>query len=117
MDLKLVFIGYNEAQTRRYFAEFAEINQDQIWRYNPDIGIIRMYDGTVIYRAPSHLTSLYGLHIDQVIVACDECGVRGWPTYRLELLDELIRRAERLGQVPAQDRVIIYELDSKEVPF
>lgn len=115
VGLELVFIGYNEHQTQRYFEEFKESNQEQIWGYDPIGGRIWMHDGTKIRRAPNSFDRLDGLRVDQVIVACDRRGVRHWPEKRLALLDELIRRASMSDRVLEEDRVIIYELDEREV--
>ena len=123
MALNLVFIGYNEEQTRRYFREFLEINKDQVQDYT-FVGnsvmswfcptSIRLQDGTVIRRAPNSLDGLDGLRFDQVIVACDRRGVWNWPEPRLALLQELIHRAALSDRILEEDRVIIYELDEKE---
>ena len=111
MALRLAFIAYNEEQTRRYFAEFKEINQDQIWGFDPVNGCIRMVDGTTIYRVSDNPSRLAGSRFDQIIVACDRRGVWNWPDKRLELLQELYRHARR-HQVLDEDTVLIYEIDA-----
>lgn len=123
MALNLVFIGYNEEQTRRHFKEFIEMNKEQVQDYpitrNTATAwicptVVWLKDGTKIRRAPS-LDRLDGLRFDQVIVACDRRGVRHWPEPRLALLQELIRRASMSDRILEEDRVIIYELDEREV--
>lgn len=113
MPLRLAFIAYNEAQTRRYFKEFRWVNRDQIWSYDPASGIIVMLDGTTIRRVPSSLHKLDGLRFDQIIVACDRRGEYVWPSHQIEVLHELMRRMT-CGRVPAEHAVIYYDLDSEE---
>lgn len=111
MALRLAFIGCNEEETRRYFAEFKEINQDQIWGFDPINGFIRMVDGTTIYRVSDIPSRVAGSRFDQIIVACDRRGVWNWSDKRLELLQGLYRQAWR-HQVPEEDTVLIYEIDA-----
>lgn len=124
MALNLVFIGCNEEQTRRYFREFIEMNKEQVQDYpltrNTATAwlcptVVWLKDGTLIRRVPSSLERLDGLRFDQVIVACDRRGVWNWPEPRLALLQELIHRAAWSDRILEEDRVIIYELDEREV--
>ena len=120
MALNLVFIGYNEEQTRRYFKEFIESNKDQVQDYPLTRNTatswicptaVWLTDGTWIRRVPSEIARLAGLRFDQIIVACDRRGVWNWPDERLELLQHLYRNAQR-RQVLEEDTVLIYEIDA-----
>lgn len=122
MALTLVFIGYNEEQTRRYFKEFIEINKDHVQDYPLTRNTatswvcptsVRMKDGTLIRRAPNSLTGMSGLRFDQVIVAADRRGTAGWTAHRQEMLWELgVRRSRWL--VDDEFGFIYYDLDSEE---
>lgn len=120
MALNLVFIGCNEEQTRRYFKEFIEMNKDQVRDYPLTRNTatswicptsVWLTDGTWIRRVPSEIERLDGLRFDQIVVACDHRGVWNWPDKRLELLQELRRRAYAF-RVSEEDTVIIYDIDA-----
>lgn len=114
MALELIFIGYDDVQTRWYFAEFIRINRDQILKYHTgSYGWILMKDGTIIHQMPPNQMFLYGRHFDQVIVACDRRGTGAWPWHRRELLSEMERQRSRY-LVDDEYAFIYYDLDSEE---
>lgn len=110
--LKLAFIGYDEEQTRRFFAEFAKVNSDQVSNFHERNGRILFKDGTVVHRVHHARGCLIGCHFDQVIVAVDRRGVYNWPEERFVLMHEVRERMSR-SCVPDQFLTIIYDLDSE----
>ncbi len=112
--LTLAFIGCNEDQTRRYFAEFAKMNADQVSCFDDYAGRILLTDGTVIRRVHNNRDHLMGCQFDQVIVAVDRRGVYGWRLERFPLLHEVYNRTLR-SCVPDQFLTIVYDLDSEVI--
>lgn len=112
--LTLAFIGYNEEQTRRYFAEFAKANADQVSRFNDRAGWVLLMDGTVVRRVHYDRNRLMGCQFDQVIVAVDRRGVYNWPEERFVLMREVYERTSR-SCVPDQFLTIVYDLDSEVI--
>ena len=107
--LTLAFIGYNEAQTRQHFIEFARVNTDQVSHFDDREGRIRLTDGTLILRVPNDRHRLIGCRFDQVIVAVDRRGVNSWPEERLVLMGKVYERT-LCSRVPIQFITIIYNL-------
>lgn len=112
--LTLAFIGYNEGQTRQYFAEFAKVNADQISHFDDRAGCIRFTDGTCIYRVSDNPFRLMGRRFDQLIVALDRRGVNAWPWRRDRLLDAVHERM-LMSCVPDRFLTIVYDLDSEVI--
>jgi hypothetical protein len=112
--LTLAFIGCNEEQTRRYFAEFAKANADQVSRFNDRAGCVLLMDGTVVRRVHYDRNRLMGCQFDQVIVAVDRRGVYNWPEERFVLMREVYERTSR-SCVPDQFLTIVYDLDSEVI--
>lgn len=110
--LKLAFIGYDEGQTRQYFAEFAKVNSDQVSNFHARDGRILFKDGTVVCRVRYDRNRLMGCQFDQVIVAVDGRGVYSWPEERFDLMCNVRERMSR-SCVPDQFLTIIYDLDSE----
>lgn len=113
MALTLVFVGYDEAQTRRYFAEFIRVNWDIVQGYDPRYDRVWLKDGTLILRSPGSTERLHGLHPDQVVIACDRRGTYGWPRYRKQLIYTLLQQASTY-LVDPDNHVLIYDLDAEE---
>ena len=109
--LILAFIGFDEAQTRRYFAEFANVNADQVLDFDDLRGCIRLRDGTLIQRVPNNPFHVMGHHYDQIIVADAGRRVHKWPMRRWELLFELCNRLS--GFLVSEQALIYYDLDSE----
>lgn len=112
--LSLAFIGYNEEQTRRYFAEFAKVNADQVSHFDGRAGLIYLVDGTRIHRVSDNPSRLMGCRFDQLIVALDRRGVSAWPWLRGRLLDAVHERMS-MSCVPDRFLTIVYDLDSEVI--
>lgn len=109
--LTLAFIGFDEAQTRRYFAEFANVNADQVLDFDDLRGCIRLRDGTLIRRISDTPFRVMGCHYDQIIVADDSCRAYKWPMARWKLLFELCSRLS--GFLVSEQALIYYDLHSE----
>lgn len=112
--LTLAFVGYNEDQTRRYFAEFAKVNADQVLHFDDRTGLICLVDGTCIRRVSDNPFRLVGCRFDQLIVALDRRGVNAWPRRRGRLIDAVCERMS-MSCVPDRFRTIVYDLDSEVI--
>lgn len=113
MAYKIAFIGYNEEQTRNALDDLVRHNADQISSYDRRRGVVKLQDGTTIYKILAIPEFLAGRYFDQAIVADDHRRLvyqARWP-----VLYELARRMER-SEVPEGLRWIFYDLDAEVAP-
>lgn len=108
MAYKLAFIGYNEAQTRTYFEDFAAMNLEQVRRFDRRDGVITLHDGTTITRIPPIPEFLRGRRFDQTILADDRRMMILY--HRAPELAALARCMDG-SEVPEDYRFVIYDLD------
>lgn len=113
MKYNIAFIGYNEEQTRLGLDSLVRDNADQVVFYDRRRGVVKLLDGTTIYRVQGFPEFLYGRRFDQAIVADDRrrlvYSVR-WPV--LHELD----RCMAGSVVPEELRWCFYNLDAEVTP-
>ena len=114
MELSIAFIGYNAEQTCIALDDFVRVNADQVAFYNRSRGIVKLRDGTTIYKILWFPEFLEGRRFDQVLVADDRR--RHVYEARWLMLHELDRRMATSSRVPAEFRWLFYDLDAEVAP-
>lgn len=113
MAYKIAFIGYNEEQTRNALDDLVHHNADQIASYDRRRGVVKLQDGTTIYKILAIPGFLAGRYFDQAIVADDRRRL----VYKARwlVLYELAGRME-CSEVPKEFRWMFYDLDAEVAP-
>ena len=106
---KIVFLGWDAAQTDRYLSQMAEDNADQVDRYDRRQGLLKLKDGTEIINA-YRIGKIHGRKYDQVILADDRR--REIMEHNRKDIAELLRRCQS-SIIPEEFHLQFYDIDEE----